>query len=63
METVSEHHVESSSDPSVAVPKPTNPSPLIQAPEPTSLHASNEGDVLEESGEVVVEGDEDMVIY
>jgi hypothetical protein len=63
VETVSEHHVESSSDPSVAVPKSANPSPLIQASEPASLHASNERDALEESGEVVVEGDEDMVIY
>jgi hypothetical protein len=60
---VGEHCVESSSDPSVAVAESTNPSPLEQAPEPTSLHVSNERDALEESGEVVVEGDEDTVIY
>jgi hypothetical protein len=60
---VSEHRVESSSHPSVNITESTNPSPLEQAPEPTSLYASNERDALEESGEVVVEGNEGMVIY
>lgn len=64
-ETEGEHHAESSPVPPVAKSDTTNPLPTIQAqaPESSQIHNVAEKDSLEENGEVVVEGDEDTVIY
>lgn len=65
-ETEGEHHAESSPVPPVAESDSTNPLPPVQAQAPQSgsdVHVLAERDPLEENGEVVVEGDEDTVIY
>jgi hypothetical protein len=64
-ETEGEHHAESSPVPPVAESDSTNPLPPVQAPAPESgqVQVLTERDPLEENGEVVVEGDEDTVIY
>ena len=65
-ETEGEHHAESSPVPPVAESDSTNPLPPVQAQAPESgsdVHVLAERDPLEENGEVVVEGDEDTVIY
>jgi hypothetical protein len=62
-ETEGEHHAESSSVPPVAESDSTNPLPPVQAPESGPAPVVAERDPLEENGEVVVEGDEDTVIY
>ncbi len=65
MGTEGEHHAESSPVPRVAESDSTNPLPTVQAqaPESSQVHILAERDPLEENGEVVVEGDEDTVIY
>jgi hypothetical protein len=66
-ETEGEHHAESSLVPRVAESDSTNPLPTVQAQAPAPGSAQGqvlaERDPLEENGEVVVEGDEDTVIY
>ena len=64
-ETEGEHHEESSPLPPVAESDSTNPLLPVQeqALESGNDHATTERDPLEENGEVVVEGDEDTVIY
>lgn len=68
-ETEGEHHAESSPVPRVAESDTTNPLlPTVQAQAPAPERAQEgqvlaERDPLEENGEVVVEGDEDTVIY
>ena len=65
-ETEGEHHAESSPVPHVDESDTTNPLlPTVkaQAPESGQVHNVAEKDSLEENGEVVVEGDEDTVIY
>lgn len=64
-ETEGEHHVESSPVPPVAESDSTNLLPPVQeqAPKSGNDHVTAERDPLEENGEVVVEGDEDTVIY
>jgi hypothetical protein len=62
-ETEGEHHAESSTVPPVAESDSTNPLPPVQALESGHVPISAERDPLEENGEVVVEGDEDTVIY
>jgi hypothetical protein len=65
-ETEGEHHAESSPIPPVppvAQSDSTNPLPPVQATESAPVTVLAERDPLEENGEVVVEGDEDTVIY
>lgn len=65
-ETVGEHQTEPSPVPPVAGSDPTdatNPLPSAQAPDPGNVQVLAEKDPLEENGEVIVEGDEDTVIY
>jgi hypothetical protein len=66
VETEGDHHAESSPVPPVAQESDsTNPLPSMQeqAPKSGNDYATAEKDMLEENGEVVVEGDEDTVIY
>jgi len=60
---VGEHHADSSPVPTVAESDSTNPLPSTQVPESARAHISADRDPLEENGEVIVEGDEDTVIY
>jgi hypothetical protein len=64
-ETEGEHHTESSPVLPVAESDSTNSLPLVQenVRESGNDHVTVERDPLEENGEVVVEGDEDTVIY
>ncbi len=62
-ETAGEHHAESSPVPLLPKSDSTNILPPVQASEPSPTHVIAERDSLEENGEVVVEGDEDTVIY
>lgn len=62
-ETAGEHHAESSAVPLPPQSDSTNVHSPLQVTEPSSTHVVAERDSLEENGEVVVEGDEDTVIY
>jgi hypothetical protein len=56
-------HMESSSPPRVDESGTMYPTSSISAPESSHSHIAVEKDSLEENGEVVVERDEDTVIY